>query len=1102
MPSTPRGAVRRRGGRAVAALTAGTMIAIGSAPVASAAPTDQSEAIAQLVDVDVLGLGLLDALGNTSGYPSDPDVDNGPADVAALSGLLNVTIGGVVLPLIGGPGQGLLDLGEASGAGIVNGFAHAPTPYQAAAASGAVTDDGTIDLSQVGDPSDTDLARVNLTSLLGQLGIAGLTNAVIDQFSLGLGALASSAQQTAGSAPTSDYVVGGAELTISSPLVAGLIGQINTAVAALDTQADALLSGTGAVQQALNGLALTDVTVALDPATFPGTTLTLAPGTPTVAGTVDLSAVTAGLFAQPLVSQNGLVSIDLTTGVITVDLAQLHGGNLNDLPANTSLLTSTEIGQITDTVTELLGEVTGVVTDAVAAALSTTAVTITLNPVATATGGATVTGAPTVVVTTTLGDLLAGTPGTVTAGGDLAVNGTVVPLTAIAAAVQPQVVGTVLPAAAGPVQAALATPVIADTIDGVVDGVVAGLDPLLGQVIAGLLSITVNQQPTLPVAGSTAPFTVRALAVQVLPGANAVSLGLARSTVRTLAALPVAPAVTGFTPTAGPTRGGTTVTLTGTGLDSVSEVDFGGLPGTGLVVAPGGGSLTVVTPASETAGGVPVTLVSPAGNVTAGTPFTYVAPTVTAVNPAQGPQAGGTAVTITGTGLTGATGATFGGAAATNVVVVNDTTITATVPAGTGVVDVAVQLPGADAGLTGAYAYLPPGAATISSVVPNSGPTTGGTTVTLTGTGYTGQLAVTFDGAPAQIISNPNATTLVVVTPPGARGPADIAVTNGTGATGVLPRAFTYLLDGSGATVTDIDPDQVSTAGGTVVTIVGDGFTGATDVLFDGVPGTGLVVSQDGTTLTVTAPASEDAGTAQVSIVFPDGTIAAGPVTYVAPTVTALTPPTGPTAGGTTVTLTGTGLGGTQQVLFGGVPGTGLMVSPDGTSLTVVTPAGTFGAADVQVVLPGMDVLLADAFTYLAPGTGAPTIDAVDPATGSTSGGTRVVIRGTSFVPGATTVALCGVVVGADEVMVNAAGTRLVFRTPACAAGVQALTVTTPLGSVTTAFRYVDGRLATTGPGAAGGLLALSLLLLGGGAALTGGRRSLAVLRAAGGHGR
>ncbi len=68
------------------------------------------------------------------------------------------------------------------------------------------------------------------------------------------------------------------------------------------------------------------------------------------------------------------------------------------------------------------------------------------------------------------------------------------------------------------------------------------------------------------------------------------------------------------------------------------------------------------------------------------------APTITGVSPNTGPTAGGTAVTITGTNFFAPMTVTFGGVAATNVVVVNGTTLTATTPAhAAGAVDVVVQ---------------------------------------------------------------------------------------------------------------------------------------------------------------------------------------------------------------------------------------------------------------------------------------------------------------------------------------------------------------------------------------------------------------------------
>ena len=102
------------------------------------------------------------------------------------------------------------------------------------------------------------------------------------------------------------------------------------------------------------------------------------------------------------------------------------------------------------------------------------------------------------------------------------------------------------------------------------------------------------------------------------------------------------------------------------------------------------------------------------------------APTVSSVSPNSGTTAGGTAVTITGTNFaTGAT-VTFGTAAATNVAVVNSTTVTATTPAGSaGAVTVTVTVSGQSGSLASGFTYAL--APTVTSVSPNSGSTLGGT---------------------------------------------------------------------------------------------------------------------------------------------------------------------------------------------------------------------------------------------------------------------------------------------------------------------------------------------------------------------------------------
>ena len=118
--------------------------------------------------------------------------------------------------------------------------------------------------------------------------------------------------------------------------------------------------------------------------------------------------------------------------------------------------------------------------------------------------------------------------------------------------------------------------------------------------------------------------------------------------------------------------------------------------------------------------------------------------------------------TITGTGFTGATAVDFGTTAATNVTVVNDTTITADSPAGTGVVDVTVTTPVGTSATSSAdeFIYIALAAPTVTGVSPNSGPAAGGTLVTIAGTGFSGVTAVDFGTTAAANVTVVNDTTI------------------------------------------------------------------------------------------------------------------------------------------------------------------------------------------------------------------------------------------------------------------------------------------------------------------------------------------------------
>lgn len=253
---------------------------------------------------------------------------------------------------------------------------------------------------------------------------------------------------------------------------------------------------------------------------------------------------------------------------------------------------------------------------------------------------------------------------------------------------------------------------------------------------------------------------------------------------------PSAPTLGSIAPTQGTSGGGTTVTLTGTSLTGATSVTFDGIAATN-VNAVNDTTVTADTPAHAD-GAVDVVITTANGSDTLVAAYTYgTAPNLTSIAPTQGTSAGGTSITLTGTHLTGTTSVKFGGVAATNVNVVNDTTVTADTPAhADGAVNVVVTTPYGSDSLVAGYTYFTPPA--LTSVTSNSGTASGNVGVTLTGTHLTGTSSITFDGVAATSVNVVNATTVTAVTPAHAAGAVDVSITTPTG-TSTLVNGYTYV---------------------------------------------------------------------------------------------------------------------------------------------------------------------------------------------------------------------------------------------------------------------------------------------------------------------
>ncbi|WP_174377884.1 IPT/TIG domain-containing protein, partial [Nocardia asiatica] len=220
-----------------------------------------------------------------------------------------------------------------------------------------------------------------------------------------------------------------------------------------------------------------------------------------------------------------------------------------------------------------------------------------------------------------------------------------------------------------------------------------------------------------------------------------------------------APTLASVYPDSGPETGGNTVTLTGTGLTGTTAVRFGGVPAAFTVIFDSRISAT----APPGAGPVGVT-VTTAGGTSNSIGYAYVpAPTLATVVPDSGPAPGGNTVALTGTGFTDANAVRFGANTAVSFAVVSDSEIRAVAPAGVaGTVTVTVATTGGRSNGV-FYGYVP--APALASVVPGSGPGTGGNTVTLAGTGFTGAAAVRFGATPATSFTVVSDTQTTAVAP-------------------------------------------------------------------------------------------------------------------------------------------------------------------------------------------------------------------------------------------------------------------------------------------------------------------------------------------------
>ncbi len=271
--------------------------------------------------------------------------------------------------------------------------------------------------------------------------------------------------------------------------------------------------------------------------------------------------------------------------------------------------------------------------------------------------------------------------------------------------------------------------------------------------------------------------------------------------------------------------------------------------------------------------------------------------------------------------------------------------------------------------------YTTDPAPTQLTVDPPSGPSAGGTPITITGTGFTATPTVTIGGTAATSVVWVSSTVLTCVTPLHVAGAAAIVVTNPDTQACSIPLNFIY--------DAPVPPEQYSvhldfgpTAGGNTVTIIGRYFLATPTVTFDGTPATN-VVWVNSSHITCKPPAHA-AGTVNIVVTNPDGGICTLPLSY---EYSDMPPPppiqltvrnslgtsSGTTKGGTSVTIGGSLFQPGCTVTFGGVAATGV-VWISSAEIRCVTPAHAAGAATIVVTNPDGGVCVTPlSFLYVTP---------------------------------------------------------------------------------------------------------------------------------------
>ncbi|HLB56074.1 MAG TPA: IPT/TIG domain-containing protein [Coxiellaceae bacterium] len=331
----------------------------------------------------------------------------------------------------------------------------------------------------------------------------------------------------------------------------------------------------------------------------------------------------------------------------------------------------------------------------------------------------------------------------------------------------------------------------------------------------------------------------------------------------------------------------------------------------------------------------------------------------------------------------------------------------------------------------------------IPPILPQSGSTSGGDSVKISGANLLNAADVTFGGEHAKILTN-TANSITVTTPPNSAGTVDVDITKADGSTITLG-TYNYII--LPPKIIGISPASGSTAGGDSIIITGTNLSDATRVSFGGA--SGIITANTANKITVTTPSHNATGNVDVAVTTPGGKAidtAAFHYLLLPPIISSIFPKSGSITGGNSVTIFGKHLSDPMSVTFDGE--SVMLTKTNANSITVTAPIhNTVGAVDVAVTTLAGNTTDAAAYTYLIP---PPTITNISATSGSTFGGDSIIILGKNL-SNATQVTFGGV----NAVITNNSRNEITVTIPQHNVGAVNIVVRTKGGSATSAQSFI-----------------------------------------------